>query len=306
MSWFKYGLAALLGISCCQTYGADDLRAYYEKQKAAVLPMFQAPALGSQVTIRFKSGESRTGILMKLNAGSLTLMSDSGMSRDYQRTALHDTTRTQFFAEDYAHALAVEQTRRYKEQQHQENKAEQEAGVHDGRISVSFKTEKDSDKKIEEQEKENKNSGNTNSSRTITRTSTEIVKLKVNVANVATHPDAFTLKYYFFGESIAKNMKKKKGDDEAVKPGALSIKNKDQQNISLAARGRQTIEVESEPFIITKTEIENHKGIVNRDPSVTGDESAGWLVILMHGSTILDKKASHSEFLSDEWISRYK
>lgn len=306
MNWLKYGLTVLVCISCCAVYGSDDLRAYYEKQKSAVLPMFEAPQLGSQVTIKFKSGESRTGILMKLDAETLTLMSDSGLSRSYARSALHDTSRAQFFAEDYAHALAVEQTRRYKEQRYKENKAELAADVHDGRITVSFKTEKNSEKKIEEKESKNKNSGNTNTSRTHIRTNYEVVKLRISAANVATHPDTFMLKAYFFGERVAKNIKKQKKDGDAVTPGMLSIKNQVQKQITLDSRGRQVIEMESEPYKITKTETENHKGIVSRDPVISGDESAGWLVILMHDSTILDKKASHAAYLSDDWINKYK
>ncbi len=308
MKRVRFLILSLIGILSLGAFGAEDLKTYYENRKAELIPTFEAPRLGSQVTVKIASGHSRTGILMKLSAGSISLMSDTGTTVNYDRAMLHESSRTVFFAEDYAHVKALELTREYKQSLYEDQMAEDLANVHDGEISVSAKPEKSSDKKVETKENENKRTGEINTTRTFTRTDTEVQKLKVSVINKARHPDTFTLKYYFFSERIAKNVKKqkKKKDEAEIQPGTLSIKSQAQKNVTVEARGRERVELASDPFAIVKIELENQSGNITKEPTVSGDENAGWLVILLHGGTVLDAKASHKAYLSDEWIAKYR
>jgi hypothetical protein len=95
----------------------EDLKAYYEQQKAEIAPSFKAPQLGSEITISLAAGQKRTGILMKLNDSEVSLMTDAG-SVHYKKSALHEISRASLFADDFAHAKAMERTREYKQQVH--------------------------------------------------------------------------------------------------------------------------------------------------------------------------------------------
>lgn len=305
----KRGILLVALILAISSFAADDLKSYYEKQKAEILPTFSAPQLGSQVTIKITNGQTRTGILMKLSADSLSLMSDTGATMDYKRTALHETSRAQFFAGDFAHIKALELTKEYKDKLHAGYVAEKEAGVHDGRITVTAKSEKENDKEVEKEERENKNTGEKRVYTTTTRTYQDVINLKVNVANFATHADSFTVKYCFFGQRVSKgerNNNKKNKDTDEIKPGTLSLKSEGVKKVSVDPRGRKTVDIKSEPFVITKTELDTGTGYTNRDPAVKGEESAGWLVILMYGDRVLDTQASHKSYLSESWIKKYK
>lgn len=284
---------------------ADDLKTYYDKQKAEIIPTFKAPQLGSQVTVRTVSGQSRTGILMKLDSASISLMTDTG-NVSYKRMALHETSRAHFFSEDFAHVKALEMTRLYKNEIHKENVAEQAAGVHDGRISVSAKSEKTSDKKVEEEERELKKSGEKRTNTKITRTYTEVQTLKLNVANNATHSDSFTLKCIFFSKRVSKEISNngsvKEGDDATagVKQQSESIK-----RVNVDARGRNMLEIASEPYVVTKVQTSDSRGYSSRE-IISGEENAGWLTLLMYDGQVMDKKASAKSYLTDEWINKYK
>ncbi|QBG46812.1 hypothetical protein EGM51_05155 [Verrucomicrobia bacterium S94] len=303
--FFKYmPILTLLSVS---VMAADDLKTYYERQKAEMMTQFIAPQLGSQVSFRIANGEPRSGILMKLGRDSITLMSETGATINYKRTALHESSRAQFFAADYAHVKALEQTRLYKDQLRKDYMEQQAAGVHDGRISVTADTEKSSRKDVEKEERELKNSGEKRVFTTTTRTYTDVVKLEVDVYNLATHPDTFSLKYYFFSQRVIKgDAQQNKQKTDEVPPGTVTVKNDGVRKVTVDSRERITVELTSEPFIITKTEIDNGSNYSsNREPVVKGDETAGWLVLLMYDGRILDRKASSNTYLSDDWIRKY-
>lgn len=288
----SFSVLLVLGFSIT-AFSADSLRAFYEQQKQEFIPTFIAPEMGSQITLKISSGQQRTGILMKLSADSLTIMSDTGATMNYARGNLHETTRARFFAEDYAHIKALEKTKLYKEELYKEQVAENAAGIHEGRISVTAKSEKSSDKEVEEEESENKQTGEKRITTTTTRTYTETQKLRVNISNLATHPDSFTVKWVFYSEGISK-----RGDNpEAVTP--IKAHSDGQKKVTLDPRGRSEIEITSEPIILTKIEMTSSHGYSSRE-NVSGDEAAGWLVQLLYGDEILDQKASSNNLLPEK------
>ena len=302
MKLFKIALILLVA-SSSTVLAVDDIKSFYEKQKAELLPAFKAPQMGSQVTIKTAASQSRTGILMKLDSASLSLMTETG-NATYKRMALHESSRSQLFAEDFAHVKSLEKTRLYKKQLHKENEAERAADFHDGSISVSAKSEKSSDKEVEVEERENKLTGEKRTNTKITRTYTEVQELKITAANNATHSDTFTLKCIFFSQQISKGSTKKNDEDNDSIPKTIKKQSDSIKQITIDARSRSSIELSSEPFIVTK--IEASSGYSNRNPLISGEESAGWLVLLMYDGEILDKKASAKTYLADNWINKYK
>jgi hypothetical protein len=287
---------------------AEDLKAYYEQQKAEIAPTFTPPKLGSEVSVTLAAGQIRKGILMKLDAEELELITDSGTMVSYKRTAFHESSRADFFAEDYAHAKALEKTREYKQELHLSGIAEEQANNHDGRISVTLKSDKSVDKESEEDEKENENSGVTTTTTTTKRSQTEIDHLKITVANNTTHPDTYTLEYYFFGESVYKSNRDR--DEEPDDEGKISIVDGGTRRVTVDARRRQVEEISSKPFIVEKVTVDSERSNsdYSSDPRITekGTESAGWIVLLKYGGDILDKKASSNKFLEDEWMNNLR
>ncbi len=272
---------------------ADDLKTYFEQQKAEIAPTFQPPALGNDITLTTTAGQKRNGILIKLTDDAVSLMTDSGL-KVYKRNTLHDSTRERLFAEDYAHAKAIEKTRKYKQQLHLENIKEMQAGAHDGRIAVTSKLDKKSDKAVEKDERENENTGETTTKITTTKTQTATQKLTVTITNNTTHPDTYTLKWFILAQSVS--------------GGAPKIHDKGSDTVLVDARKRVRHEVTAEEIVATEvtTERESSNGYSGQDPQVNarGSEPAGYVVLLTHGSTILDKKASSKTYLTDDWLDK--
>jgi len=287
------GLILFCGTVCADT--AEELKAYYEKQKAEIAAKFTPPELGIETTITLLGGKKRTGILMKLNAAEVALMTGAGMV-SYKPEALDDSTRVRLFAEDYAHLKAVEKLNEFKQQRFIENIHAEQAGLHEGRISVSAKTEKDSDRRVEEEERESRKTGASTTIRTTTKTETEIQKLTITVANNTTHPDTYTLSWYFLARSV--------GGDR------IRVHDRGSQEIAVPARQRERVSVSSQACIEETIEVErsSSEGGGGQDPkiSTSGTESAGYVVLLKHGDTLLDAEASASTFLSEEWMKRFR
>lgn len=287
-----YTLAASIFV-CPGATRADDLKDYYERQKAEVMPSFKAPEPGSEITIVLMAGQKRTGILMKLNAEEVEIMADAG-SLTYRRGALHESTRTQLFAEDYANAIAIERTRAYKQELLSQQLQEEQGGLHEGSISVTSKVDKTFDKAEENDEKENKQTGDTITITTTTKTTKETQQLAVTVANTTTHSDTYTLAWYFFAEPLA--------------DGHATVHDSDSATITVEARKRIRHNIVSKPFTIVETAVqrENPTYSHTQDPTITksGQENAGYLVLLKYGDAILDAKASSSTYLSQEWLDK--
>lgn len=308
MNLMKMALVLVAAV-CLSATAADDLKTYYEKQKAEIAPTFTAPQLGSQVTVKTAGGQTRTGILMKLDTASLMLMTDSG-NVSFKRMALHETSRARFFAEDYAHVKALEKTKLYKDDLHKENLAEEAAGIHAGTLYVSAKVDKDSDKNVEKKENENKKTGKKQESSITTRTYSETQVLNIGVANSTTHSDSYTVDYFFFYKTVtdkdSKRKKKEKEPEAEVKEYKnVRLLDKGTKRITVDARRRETFSISSEACVVEKIETTGSNGYTNsRGPS--GKESAGYLVLLKYGSEILDKKASAKSYLDDEWVDKFK
>ncbi|MEE9368815.1 MAG: hypothetical protein V3V05_08115 [Pontiella sp.] len=284
----------ILTVTIASSNAAEDLKAYYEEQKVEIVQTFRPPQLGSEVSVKLAIGQARSGILMKLNADSITLMTDTKMVT-YKRTILHESSRAYFFPEDYAHVKALKKTREYKEQLHIEGVAEQQANTHDASLSVSSKLTKKSDRDVEEEERENKKTGNSTTITTTTRTYTQIQNLQITIANNTTHEDFYTLAWYFLGESTA-------GEN-------VSIADSGTKKVSVNARSRIQEKVSSKPFVVEKVTVSransNYSGNKDDKENGMGRESAGWIVIVKYESEIVDKKASSKTYLTDEWINKF-
>jgi hypothetical protein len=272
---------------------ADDLKAFYEKQKAEIAPTFVAPQLGSEVNIKLAAGQPRSGILMKLTADSIALMTDTGMVT-YKRTVLHESSRAIFFAEDYAHVKALEKTREYKQQLYMENMAETAANMHEGRISVSAKVDKSSDKEIEENEQENEKTGDSRTTTITTRTYTDIQNLQITISNNTTHPDTYTLAWYFFGKSVESD--------------TVRVHDSGTRKVTVGGRKREQEKVSSNAYVVEKvartSTSSNSNSSGDARISESGEENAGWLVLLKYGNEIMDKKASAKTYMSEEWLRK--
>jgi hypothetical protein len=286
---------ALLAIALASTQAdqGDDLQAYYEQQKAELAPEFQPPELGTEFAFLTADGQKQLGILMKLGANEISVLSGSKMVV-YKRSALHESCRALLFAEDYAHAKAIERTLAYKEQLHVEGIKDEQASTHDGRISVSYKVEKGSSKAVEEDERENESTGNTTTTTTTTKTRTEVQKLAVTLSNNTTHPDTYTLAWYFYADPIG--------------PAGIAVHDSGSEKITVDARQRVRRDLSSKMLteIEEVVDRESSGGNYSIDPKVTttGKESAGYLVLLKYGDTILDQKASSNTYLSKEWLEK--
>ena len=269
----------------------EEIKAYYEQQKKEIATTFTAPRLGSEVTLRIASGSTRTGILMKLTDDSLSVLTDKG-AVVYNRSMLHDSTCALFFAEDYAHEKALERTKEFRRQLQLDELAEYHADLHEGRIAVSAKAQKSSDKYVEEDERET-NSGDTITTITTTRTFRETQKLTIRIANNTVHPDTYTLKWCFIGKSIPSD--------------AQQVHDSGSKQVMVEGRNQKVESITSEPFIVERVEINRqNSGGNSGDARImeSGQEGNGWLVVLKYGNDVLDAKASSSSFLSEEWMNR--
>jgi hypothetical protein len=284
---------------------AEDLKTYYERQKQEIAPFFEPPRLGSEITFQLASGQHRTGILMKLDAGSILVMMD-GRTVPYIRMALQESSRAEFFTEDYAHAKALEMTRMYKQQLQTEQRAAEAAGIHRGSLRVSAGTDKDTNKTVESEESKNKQ-GRMITQETETRTYSQVQKLQIEIDNSTTHPDTYTLDWYFFCESVNEGKKQAgkggKGSDSQGEDERIQVHQKGSQKIEVDSRSRRTVNISSEAFIVEKIELSYDESRRNKNPKVSGKENAGWLVVLKYGGEVLDKKASAKSYLDEGFVA---
>ncbi len=272
----------------------EDLRAYYEQKKAEVMPTFTTPELGSEVTLKMASGQTRTGVLMRLNAEEISIITDAGDTVSYKRGMLHESTRAQFFAEDFAHVKAMELTRQYSKEIQLGALAEEEANTHEGRLDVTAKTEKKADTEKEEKEGENRESEKT-VTRTTTRTEIQSQILTVSISNLTSHPDTYSLHWYFISEDAA-------GDK-------ISVHESGTKKVTVDARKRITETVKSKDYKWVKASTV-HTGATgySSEPRIkeSGEEPAGYLIILKYNDEILDAKASSKTFLGEEWMQKVR
>lgn len=177
--------------------------------------------------------------------------------------------------------------------------AEEQANLHEASLAVSAKVEKSSESESENEDKKSKNSGEINTTTTTTKTRTEVQRLKATITNATTHPDTYTVEWFFLGKAV-------KTDDKADE-SPTTIHSTDSKKVTVEARKRTFVDIASDPFVIQKIETNRSSGY-SGDARIkeSGVENEGWIVRLKYGSEILDQKASSSIFASDEWTSKLR
>ena len=169
---------------------------------------------------------------------------------------------------------------------------EQAMQVHRGIVIAKVKVKKESDKTKETSEQVKR-------AKTVVTTTTQRIEeetqhLSISVANTGPKRDMFKLCWYFL-------CRPQDG-------GAIRIYDKGSKAISLSSRERVSHTVVAKKISVVEQTVERENEDNGRcsDPveSVRGDKAKGYLVLLKHGDTILDKKSSSKEFLNEQWLSR--
>jgi len=271
-----------------------------EMIRAQLRERFQAPDTGSEITVRMAVGTTRTGIMTALTEDSVTLQIGK-MSLTYKSSALHKKTRYILFADDYADARLGEHMRKLQLQRHLQHAESRQDDAqkhipevkHEGRIAVLSKVAKKSDRDVKEEEKVGKKTGETRTITTTTKTRSETPKLTVTIYNPTTHQDTYTLEWYCFA-------KPSHGD-------RITARDRGTEKITVGSRKRVRHDIIAKAMVTRETTVdrENANGH-SQDPYVseTGEECAGYLVLLKHGDIILDRKASSKKYLTNEWLAR--
>ncbi len=257
----------------------EDLKAYYEKQKAEIEKNFTGPELKSKITIVLKDGEEKTGVLRQLSDNGVQLLVDGALVT-YRKRELDEASCAKLFAEEYAHAEAIKRTRAYK----RGSAARKQRNTHKGGLSVNATTKRSSDLSHDSEAR------GSSSMDTEEKMYSKIQKLTISVANRTTHPDTYSLKWYFFVQQI--------GTDN------VAIHSSGSEEIELEGRQKVEHKVASKVYDSKKvTKSWNSCPTCSTsETKVTGSEGQGYLVLLKCGDEILDKKASSKRYLNPDWV----
>lgn len=123
-------------------------------------------------------------------------------------------------------------------------------------------------------------------------------ELAIEISNLISEEDTFELSWYFIRAPL--NKKGGKGAPVLAEKGADTI----------TVGGRQKVVHEVTSGELSFSEVQQTKPDKrNRNQSIStkeirGDVYEGYVVLLRHGSEIIDKKASDRDFLSDEWLQK--
>lgn len=276
----------LCGLAVCfLTWAAlaqpkEELKAYYEKQKEELAPTFVAPETGSEIMVVLLDGEERTGTLRQLTDNGIQLLSDGALVT-FRKRELTEGTCAKLFAEDYAHAEAIKRTHAYK-RGHSARVLEK---AHKGTLSGRVKMERDSSRNTEIEESED-------GTWTIdTKDYVSTQNLTATLANKTTHPDTFTLKWYFFVQTKdgKKNIRiHSRGSKEFKLEGGQKIQHKivsEEYALKKVSRG----------WVACCGKSEDHE-------NVTGEEEKGYLLVLKCDDEILARDASSKRYLHPDWV----
>jgi hypothetical protein len=173
-----------------------------------------------------------------------------------------------------------------------QNAPKQEEGVHLGMVTAKVKVKKDSDKTVESSEKEMP--VGTLVTTTTKRIEEEIQILSISVANQGPKQDTFELCWYFL-------CRLQDGSDRRVyDKGTKTIVLNPRQQVS------HSVVAEKISVVEQTVEKENEETGNIRDPVVTsyGEKVEGFVVLLKHGDTILDKKSHDKNYLTNQWLSK--
>ncbi|MCF7847927.1 MAG: hypothetical protein K9M45_03675 [Kiritimatiellales bacterium] len=271
---------------------ANELREYYEAQKAELIGTFKAPEIGSSVGIKLKSGQTRTGTIIALTADTVTMETPAGPIT-YKKALLDQTTCTKLFAEDYATVIAIQRTRQLKASQ-ASSATPQASAIHSARVSV--KADLDKDKKTEKIM--GKTSSNSDRDPKVTRktTETQTYNLDITLSNPAATPDTYQLEWYFMSRSVGSK-------------SSSTLCEKGSQEFTVAGRQRVKHAVASKTLTSGASK-ESSSGSENSDREVVDKNSAsgsvytGYVVLVKHGDKILAKNSNNHSFLKEDWLEK--
>ena len=258
---------------------SEDLKAYYEKQKAEIAPTFTAPELGSEVTVVLLDGQERTGVLKQLTDNGVQLLSD-GTLVTFRKHELLEGSCPHLFADDYAHVEAIKRTRVYK-QGHAKRVRD---NIHEASLSVSTKNKKSSSSETENKDAE-AGSWDIN-----TKTRNMVKTLVVSIANRTTHADSYTLKWYFFAQDLDQN--------------SIVIQSLGSEKIELEGKQRVKREIVSKEYT-TETITRNWVACCGKSTSSQekkGVQERGYLVLLKCGDEVVARQASSKSYLDPDWL----
>lgn len=281
--WMTSGKTALVGAMLASWFlaasaNAEDYRAYYEKQKAGLKKTFVAPAVGSEVKLLLLDGEEYTGSLKQLTEGGVQILSDE-ITLSFRKHELDKTTCVRLFAEEYAHAVALEKTRAYKKN------GGAKPVKHIAVLNVKDKVERSIEKEGSEEETD---SGTW--LRELT-TKTSIQNLEISVANMTSHPDTFTLAWYFFSEEI---------DGEGIR-----IHSQGSEIIEIGSKKKLKRSVKSDEYI-ARRKTDNFVaccGKATDNEKKDGLDDKGYLVVVKCGDKVIARKASSKAYLNVDWVT---
>jgi len=271
---------------------ANELKNYYETQKAELLKNFKAPAIGSMVTIKLVGGMTRTGKLVALNPDSVTLELPVGPIT-YKKKLLNNATRRKLFAEDYANQVAIQRTLELKAKKY--GTSRKQAEMHTARLSV--KADLDKDRKVEKIEgKHNPNSNNDNVRITRKATESQTYKLDITLSNPTPNTDTYQLEWYFMSRGVngkSSSVMCEKGSKEFTIEGRKRIKH--------------TVTSKTLTNGSSKQSGGNDRGDRNTPKArASGSVYTGYVVLVRHGDKILAKASNNNSFLKEDWLEKLK
>ena len=259
---------------------SEDLKAYFEKQKAELVQSFTAPASGTDITLVLLDGEEKTGVIRYLSETGIQILSDNTLAT-FRKHELDEGTCAKLFAEEYAHVEAMKRTRTYKRGHTKRAKD----STHKGSLSVSSKMDRDGTR-----DTSNRESDSGGVTETEIKVQTEVRNLKVLISNQTTHPDRYTLKWYFFAQDLGKE--------------DVYIQSRGSKEVEVKGRSRVTHEVKSKGSSIRKAS-HNYTACCGKtaaSENKTGVEEKGYLVVLKCGDEVIDRKASDKRYMDPDWI----
>ena len=164
--------------------------------------------------------------------------------------------------------------------------------IHRASLSVKAETERTRDKTKVVDEKEN------STVTTVSDIETETCALELEVSNTADRNDTYQLEWYFISKKTSAS-----GDD------GLVIFDHGKSPITLDAGASTVKKAESKPFIFTIKNVESENKAFSRGTGMqrqtrSGDEYAGYIVLVRIDGEVIEKESNSSQFLKDEWLAQ--
>lgn len=175
----------------------------------------------------------------------------------------------------------------HAEQRQAERDAQDAEPLQKGSITVALNVEKQYEVKKEKEGKKN-GEGHEIITATTRDICSEIPELTVTVLNTTEHSGSCSLEWYYLAKAA-------EGDD-------ISLHESGCEKITVEPFSRQKQIIDVKKLEAIKTTVQRGTGAARI--SFSGRESAGYVVVLKCGDTVVDRKASSEEYLSEQWINR--